>query len=241
MTRDRSSKTPRPIPPQTQVVSPGPSPRAVRTADGQILHAPADWVLVPPGDPGLTRRIKAAGPTWTVQEKRGRKTFSQGVWALGANVEAARAALAAERATPQYASRREADARRREVEQADYVAEFHHAVLSYLAFHPQHARLADELAKAVADHATPVGSGTVARTERIPVEQRAEAAVIAWMRHKTTAYDTMAIPRVKGKRREIRRLLAGRSKALLGAYRAGRVVDPAACPLQRALGERAPM
>ena len=29
---------------------------------------------------------------------------------------------------------------------------------------------------AVTDHATPVGSGTVARTKRIPVEQRAEAA-----------------------------------------------------------------
>jgi hypothetical protein len=227
------------MPLQTRIVSPGPDPRAVRTADGQILHAPSDWTLVPPGDAGLTRRIKAAGPTWTVQEKRGRKTFSKGVWAAGAHVEAARVALAVERATPQYAKRREADARRRENEQADYVTEFRSAVLAYLAFHSRHARLADALAQAVADHATPVGSGTVARTERIPVAQRAEAAVIAWMRHKTTAYETMAIPRVKGKRREIRRMLAGRSKALLEAYRAGRVVDAAACPLQRALGEKA--
>jgi hypothetical protein len=170
-----------------------------------------------------------------VQERRGRKTFSKGVWALGANVEAARAALLAERATPQYAKRREADARRRDVEQADYVAEFRRAVLSCLAFHPQYAQLAEELATAVADHATPVGSGTVARTERIPVAERAEAAVIAWMRHRTTAYDTMAIPRVKGKRREIRRMLAARSKALLGGYRAGRVMDSTTCPLQRAL------
>jgi hypothetical protein len=203
-----------------------------------VLHAPADWTLVPPGDAGLTRRIKAAGPTWTVQERRGRKTFSKGVWAATSHVEAARAALAVERATPQYAKRREADARRRENEQADYVAEFRRAVLNYLAFHPEHVKLADALAQAVADHATPVGSGTVARTERIPVEQRAEAAVIAWMRHKTTAYETMAIPRVKGKRREIRRMLAGRSKVLLEGYRTGRVVDPAACPLQRALGEK---
>jgi hypothetical protein len=51
----------------------------------------------------------------------------------------------------------------------------------------------------VTDHATPVGSGTVARTKRIPVEQRAEAAVIAWMRHQTTGYDGMVIPRIKGK------------------------------------------
>src|SRR5258706_2935592 len=210
---------------QTRIVSPGPSARAVRTAAGEVLLAPADWVLVPPGDAGLTRRIKAAGPTWTVQERRGRKTVSQGVWAASAHVEAARVALAAERATPQYAKRREADARRRDVEQADYVTEFRQAVLSYLAFHPQHARLAEELAKAVADHATPVGSGTVARTEGIPVEERAEAAVIAWMRHKTTAYDTMAIPRVKGKRREIRRMLAGGSKTVLGGGPAGGGVE----------------
>jgi hypothetical protein len=68
------------------------------------------------------------------------------------------------------------------------------------------------------------------------VEERAEAAVIAWMRHQTTAYDHMTIERVKGRRREVRRMLAERSRALLDAYRAGREVDPAGCPLQRALG-----
>jgi hypothetical protein len=94
--------------------------------------------------------------------------------------------------------------------------------------------MAERMAGAVAEHATPVGSGTVARTERIPVEQRAEAAVIAWMRHQTTGYDGMVIPRVKGKRREIRRLLAQKSKELLGRYRRGESagVD---CPLRKAL------
>jgi hypothetical protein len=51
----------------------------------------------------------------------------------------------------------------------------------------------------------------VARTKRISVEQRAEAAVIGWMRHQTTGYDCMVIPRVKGKRLEVRRMLAGRA------------------------------
>jgi len=51
-------------------------------------------------------------------------------------------------------------------------------------------------------HVTPVGSGNVARTERILISKRAEAAVIAWMRHQTTACDQMAIPRIKDKRRE---------------------------------------
>lgn len=82
------------------------------------------------------------------------------------------------------------------------------------------------------DHATPVGSGTVARTKRIPVEQRAEAAVIAWMRHSTTGYDGMAIPRVRGKRREVRRILAQRSKELLDRYRRGEPVGEE-CPLKK--------
>jgi hypothetical protein len=207
----------------------------VRSSDGQVLRVPHTWVLVPPGDAGLTRRVKAAGPTWTVQEKVGRRTFSRGVWAEGGAVERARIELAAERATPEYARRREAASRRRDAEQTEYVGTFKGAVLSYLGFDPRFATLADQLAQAVTDHATPVGSGTVARTERIPVEQRAEAAVIAWMRHRTTAYEHMAIPRVKGKRREVRRMLAARSKTLLDVYRTGRSVDRETCPLQRAL------
>ena len=218
-----------------RVVSPGPDGRSVRAANGEVLRAPGDWVLLPPGDAGLTRRVKAAGPTWTVQEKVGRRTFSRGVWAAGAVVQRLRAELESERATPEYARKREAASRRRDVEQAQYVQTFKLAVLNYLDFHPALAALADQLAQAVTEHATPVGSGTVARTERIPVEDRAEAAVIAWMRHQTTAYDHMPIPRVKGKRREVRRMLAARSKALLDAYRTGRGVDRDACPLQKAL------
>ena len=102
----------------------------------------------------------------------------------------------AERSTAGYAKRKEADARRRDKAQAEYVEDFFGAVVAFLAFHPNHATLAGRLARAVTDHATPVGSGTVARTKRIPVERRAEAAVIAWMRHQTTGYDRMVIPRV---------------------------------------------
>jgi Uncharacterized conserved protein (DUF2293) len=201
--------------------TPGPTPNTVRAADGRVLTAPAGWILVPPGDAALTRRVKAAGDHWIVQEKKGRKVFSRGVWAPAATVERIRAELAAERSTDGYVKRKVADARRRDQAQAEYVEDFFGAVLTFLAFHPSHAHLAERLARGVADHATPVGSGTVARTKRIPVEQRAEAAVIAWMRHQTTAYDTMAIPRIKGKRREVRRLLARRSHELLDGYRRG--------------------
>lgn len=220
---------------QSCIVAPGPKDGTVRLASGEVVQPPEGWILVPPGDAALTRRVKAAGPTWTVQEKKGRKTFSHGVWAPPAQVEPIRAALAAEREDPAYARRREADARRREKKQAEYVVSFQQAVVAFLAFHPRYAALAERLAAAVSAHATPVGSGTVARTERIPVAQRAEAAVIAWMRHQTTAYDRMEIPRVRGKRREVRRMLAEESRRLLAAYRQGQPVDAALCPLQQSL------
>lgn len=162
--------------------------------------------------------------------------FSRGVWASTETIEQIRGELEAERSTESYAKRRAADARRREKQQTEYVEDFQGAVVEYLGFHSRHAELGEQLASAVAAHATPVGSGTVARTKRIPIEQRAEAAVIAWMRHQTTAYDHMTIPRVKGKRREVRRMLARHSKELLDLYRTGNPV-PSDCPLQQALAE----
>ena len=213
---------------------PGPTPNTVRTADGTVRTAPEGWTLVPPGDAGLTRRVKAAGDHWVVKEKVGRRTFSRGIWAPALTIDRLRADLDAERSTEDYAKKQQAAARRREKVQAEYVEDFLGAVLAFLAFHPAHADLADRLAKVVTTHATPVGSGTVARTERIPVEQRAEAAVIAWMRHQTTGYDGMTIPRVKGKRREVRRMLARRSQELLARYRRGETVGEE-CPLKRAL------
>ncbi|MCE9629105.1 MAG: DUF2293 domain-containing protein [Planctomycetia bacterium] len=214
---------------------PGPTATNVRTQNGTVLEAPADWVLLPPGDPGLTRRVKAAGDHWVVQERRGRKMFSRGVWAARATIERIREELAAERSTEQFAKRQASAAKRREKVQAEYVGDFHAAVKDFLRFHDRHAEFAERFATAVTTHATPVGSGTVARTERIPIERRAEAAVIAWMRHQTTAYDSMQIARVKGKRREVRRMLAQRSQELLHRYRLDEPVT-AGCPLARALG-----
>jgi hypothetical protein len=165
-----------------------------------------------------------------------RRMFSRGIWAASVIIDRVRAELEFERSTEGYAKKQESAVRRREKVQAKYVEDFHGAVVAFFAFHPEHAELAGRLARAVTEHATPVGSGTVARTERIPVEQRAEAAVIAWMRHRTTGYDGMAIPRVKGKRREVRRMLARRSKELLQRYRRGEPVGDE-CPLRRALAD----
>jgi hypothetical protein len=217
-----------------QTCTPGPTANTVRAADGRVLTAPDGWALLPPGDAALTRRAKEAGDHWVVQEKKGRKVFSRGVWAPAATIDRIRAELEVERSSESYAKRKEADSRRRDKAQAEYVEDFLGAVVAFLAFHPNYAELADRLARAVTDHATPVGSGTVARTKRIPVEERAEAAVIAWMRHQTTGYEGMVIPRVKGKRREVRRMLARRSQELLARYRRGGPV-PEGCPLKTAV------
>ncbi len=220
---------------ETREVGPGPHPKSVRTKEGKVLEVPSHWVLIPPGDPGLTRRVKKAGPTWTVKEKRGRRMFSQGVWTDGGVVAQIRADLEAERANPAYQKKLDAARAKREKEQQIYAAEFQVEVERFLGFAPKYAQLGRGLSFGITEHGIEVGSGTVARTARIPIENRAEAATIAWLRHQTTEYDDMKIPRVKGMRREVRRLLAERSRSLLENYRRGRDVDPETCPLSGAL------
>jgi hypothetical protein len=223
------------VPTATREVRPFSQPRQVLAADGRVLTVPADWDLLPPGDAALSRRIKQDGPSWTVIELKGRKRFSRGIWAPGARIAALRSALEVERQAPAYSRQLEAGRRRRAEEQVVYAADFRAEVATFLRFHAVHRELADLMARLIADHAVPVGSGTVARTERIPIEQRAEAATIAWMRHQTTGYDHLVIAREKGRRREVRRMLAQRSVQLLARYRAGQPADRAGCPLYRAL------
>jgi hypothetical protein len=220
---------------ESMEVSPTADPRRLRAPDGRLLAPPPGWVFLEAGDAALTRRVKAAGPSWTVVTRRGRRRFALGVWAPAAGVESARQRLAAERASPAHARKKEADARRRAAAQAGYVAEFEQEVLGFLAFSAVYADLGRRLAQAVTRHATPVGSGTVARTKRLTVARRAEAAVIAWLRHQTTAYEQMKIPRIKGKRREVRQLLAETSRHLLDRHRRGEVHEAAGCALCRAL------
>lgn len=226
------------MPSPTQEVRPLSKPRHVVTLAGKVLVAPPEWSLLPPGDAALSRRIKEDGPTWTVIEMKGRKRFSRGIWAPTLRIEALRAELALERQDPAYEKRLAAGRKRRAKEQAIYAEDFEMAVRDFLSFHPHYAQEAQLLAGLIANHAVPVGSGTVARTERIPIEQRAEAATLAWMRHQTTGYDDMVIPRVKGRRREVRRMLAERSRHLLSKYRQGQPIDRTQCPLCRALAAK---
>src|ERR1700747_3534090 len=107
-----------------QTFTVGPTPNTVRAADGKVLTVPEGWVLLSPGDAALTRRVKEAGEHWVVAEKKGRKVFSRGVWAPAATVEGICAELEAERADESFAKRKEADARRREKAQPEYVEDF---------------------------------------------------------------------------------------------------------------------
>jgi TfoX/Sxy family transcriptional regulator of competence genes len=121
--------------------------------DGNVPAVPEGWVLLPPGDAALTRRVKAAGEAWAVAEKKGRKVFSRGGWAPATTVERVRSELEAERSTEGFTKRKEANARRREKSHTEYVEDFFRAVVTFLGFHPDHAELADRLTRAVTDHA----------------------------------------------------------------------------------------
>jgi hypothetical protein len=224
------------VPTHTREVRPAGKPGFVLLSSGEELRVPSSWCLVAPGDAALTRRIKKAGPTWSMSEKKGRKVFSLGVYAPASTVAAIRDELSSERADPKYLRKLEAGRARRARDQLAYAAEFQAAVYDFLSFAHRHDGVARTLAGLIAAHATPVGSGTVARTKRIPIERRAEAATIAWMRHQTTAYDEMKIARVKGTRREVRRMLAQHSRGLLEVYRRGGEPGPR-CPLGGAVRE----
>ena len=207
--------------------------------EGKRVEIPSGWGFLPAGDAGLTRKITARKQFWRLQLKKGRRVMSKGIWAPQAIIDQAQTEVAAQRSSPEYQRRLDGDRRRREAKQALYEQEFMEAVRAYLNFAPKYKGIEERMALAVTRHAVPVGSGTVARTTSLTLEEKASRAVIAWMRHQTTAYEGMSIARVKGERRRVRRMLAVRSKELLSAYREGQNTD-VHCPLQRALKKNSP-
>lgn len=222
------------MPFENRRVRPGQKAGTFVAETGEVLMPPVGWDLLPPGDGALTKMVKAKGPTWLIQVKVGRRIMSRGIWASKNNIALATAELAAKRTAPGYDLRRERQQAAKEKKHQAYVLAFHQEVLRFLDFHPRFAIAAEKLAAKVTALATPVGSGTVARTERIPLPDRARAAVIAWLRHQVTDYDRMTIARVKGRRREVRRELAEKSVELLMPYRHGQDL-PENCPLFRVI------
>lgn len=222
------------MPHKNRIVKPARVKGTVFAEDGSVLHIPNGWELLEPGDGPLTKLVKSKGPSWLVQVKKGRRLMSKGIWTSSEHIAEGRREIEAKRSTDSYAKKRKSDLARRERLHNEYVAIFSREVADFLSFDPKYRELETQLAHAVTVHATPVGSGTVARTKRIPVEERASKAVVAWMRHQTTSYDRMSIARVKGRRREVRRELAALSIELLSRYRQGEEISES-CPLYRAL------
>ena len=220
---------------QTLEVRPSTQSGHVLSLEGKQLKVPKGWSLLPPGDAALSRRIKKDGPSWTIKEPKGRKMFSQGILAPADRIEAIRQDLLKERADPSYEKKLEAGRKKRALQEQHYRSEFQHSIFVFLAFHSSYEDLAIDMSIKITEHAIPVGSGTVARTKTVPIEQRAEAATIAWMRHQTTSYDHMTIPRIKGKRKEVRRMLAERSREVLNHYRKEHHPSIHTCPLYLAL------
>ena len=202
--------------------------------NGQPVTPPEGWAFLPAGDAGVTRKVSSAGVFWRVQVKMGRRIISKGLWAPKNTIELAVLQMQSTRQTELYQKKVEAAKRRREKIQTEYVDDFCSQVERFLNFHPIYKDMGAKMAKLVSLHATPVGSGTVARTATISIEERASRAVIAWMRHQTTAYDQMPIARIKGERRRVRRMLAQRSVELLESYRKGEPIK-IDCPLHAAL------
>ncbi len=194
--------------------------------NGKNVTPPDGWVFLPAGDAAVTGKVTASSPYWKVQVKMGRRIISKGIWASEEIIRQVKQEVEALRSTESYKKKLEQGRQRRSRRQSEYETEFFLEVCSFLDFAPEYRDLERRIAQAVTAHAVPVGSGTVARTAMIPVSERAAKAVIAWMRHQTTAYDSMKIPKVKGMRRETRRMLADHSAKLLQAYRDGIGIPP---------------
>ncbi|HIJ91215.1 MAG: DUF2293 domain-containing protein [Desulfobulbaceae bacterium] len=219
--------------PANKIVRPGLNGNLI-SETGEKLTPPDGWAFLPAGDAGITKKVTAGGIFWRLRVQMGRRIISKGLWAPETTIALATQEVEALRSTEAYRKKLNSDRQRRILKQSEYEKTFCLEVRSFLAFSQRHQDLEKEMAAAITAHAVPVGSGTVARTTMIPVEERAAKAVIAWMRHQTTAYESMRIPRIKGKRREIRRMLAQRSMELLKSYREDLPPSPG-CPLKKAL------
>jgi len=154
------------------------------------LELPADWEFLPAGDTFVTRRVKAAGVYWTAWRPRGPNRPHRrklGLFAPSRAISEARAE--AEQTAPRRAQQRVVNARHREKVEDTYREELAAAVVAWLDFAPEHASLAEQIAKIAAERAAVVGSGRVGRTKLLPLEERAALAARATIRHSFTDYD----------------------------------------------------
>jgi hypothetical protein len=154
------------------------------------IEIPDDWDFLPSGDAFVTRRVKAAGTYWVAWRPRGRNRAHRrrlGLWAPKAVIGEAWAQAGA--TEQQRARRRERGAKTREQQEDVYRDQLAEAVRRFLAFAPEHADLADEIASEAATRSAVVGSGRVGRARTLSLDERAALAAQALIRHRYTSYE----------------------------------------------------
>jgi len=127
------------------------------------------------------------GPHWVAKEPAKGYTRTLGIWALKENIEAVQP-LAEETGIQRGVKRAISQAQRGRKE-AKYRDQFAEAVYEYLDFEPKHKKLAREIAKEMAEHATQVSSGRVGRTRKLTLEDKAALATRAYIWHNYTHYE----------------------------------------------------
>lgn len=160
------------------------------TPDHGDVTLPEGWEFLPSGDAFITRAVKAAGVYWLAWLPKTKSRPHRrriGLWAPTATITAARE-RAAETAEARQRSRAQS-AKQRSRAESRYREELAAAILGYLAFAPEHVDLARRIADDAAGRAAEVGSGRVGRTRKLTVEQRAELAARASIRHQFTDYE----------------------------------------------------
>ena len=151
------------------------------------IDIPEGWDPLPPGDALVTRQAKLMGPHWVAKKPAKGYTRTLGIWAPKENI------AAAQKLTEETRARREAkrviSRAQRERQEAKYREQFAEAVYRYLAFAPKHEKLAQDIARDVAEHATQVGSERVGRTSKLSLEEKVMLAARAYIRHNYTKYE----------------------------------------------------
>jgi hypothetical protein len=151
------------------------------------IEIPQGWEFLPPGDAFFTRQVKLMGPHWVAKKPAKGYTKTLGIWAPKENIETG------QRLADQTRTRREAkrvvSRAQRERQEARYQEQFAEAAYGYLNFAPKHKKLARDIARAIAEHATRVGSGRVGRTGKLSLEEKAMLAARAYIRHNYTKYE----------------------------------------------------
>ena len=151
------------------------------------IEIPEGWESLPPGDAFVTRQVKLMGPHWVAKKRAKGYTQTLGIWAPKENIEAAK--KLAEETTAQREAKRVVSRKQREKQEAKYRERFAEAVYEHLDFSRRYQKLAHDIAKAVAEHATEVGSERVGRTRKLTLEEKAVLAARAHIRHNYTKYE----------------------------------------------------